>query len=393
MSKLLREIMGIGQTLKDKRIVFSSKWAERKKFKDPKRVAIYKNVELTDSQKREIDELFVKNYGKKIPYTWHRHYTAFTGNFDPKYIPELIFIPEFERFMNMNKNYNKVLADKNIISVFAKNAGITVPETFIACIKGVYRDKNDVCIKKEDAIKAVWNIGEAFIKPTVDSSSGQGCAVVNFVDGKDTISGKSVEELFEAMGRDFLLSERLKCHESISTLYPNSVNTFRIMTYRWNEELLYVPSIMRIGQGGAVVDNAHQGGIFIAIDDDGALHKKAITEFKKEFFCHPDTNVVFDGYKIELFPKVLAAAKRMHDAIPQIGMVSWDFTINEAGGPVLIEANLSYGSVWLFEMAHGVGAFGDKTEEVLRWIRFMKKTKLRDRAKFAFGKMPENECK
>lgn len=386
--------MGIGQTLKDKRIQFSSKLAEIKKFKDPKRVAIYEKVELTDSQKREIDELYEKNYGKKIPYTWHRHYTAFTGNFDPKYIPELIFIPEFERFMNSNKNYNKVLADKNVISVFAKNAGITVPKTFIACIKGVYRNGNDVCIKREEAIKSVWNVGEAFIKPTVDSSSGQGCAVVNFVDGKDTISGKTVKELFKAMGRDFLLSERLKCHDSIRTLYPNSVNTFRIMTYRWNEELFYVPSIMRIGQGGAVVDNAHQGGIFIAIDDDGTLHKKAITEFKQEYFKHPDTDVIFDGYKIELFPKALEAAKRMHDAIPQIGMVSWDFTINEAGEPVLIEANLSYGSVWLFEMAHGVGAFGDKTEEVLRWIRFMKKTKLRDRAKFAFGKMPDDsECK
>ena len=390
MPSAKRKVKEILADICERYVLYRCRRVEKINIKDPARKVTYQKLELTEEQKKEIDEIYIKNYGEKIPYTWHRYYTAFTGNFDAKYIPDLIFIPEFERFMNQNKPYIEVLADKNVLSVFAKNAGITVPETFMACIKGVYRDGNGDCIKKEDAIKAVWNIGEAFIKPTVDSSSGRGCAVVNFVDGKDTVSGKTVKELFDAMGRDFLLSERLKCHESISTLYQNSVNTFRIMTYRWKDELIVVPSVMRIGQGGAVVDNGHQGGIFVAVDDDGTLHKRGMTEFKNEIYQHPDTGVVFDGYKIDLFPKVLKAAKKMHDAIPQAGSVGWDFTINEAGEPVLIEANLSAASLWLFEMSRGVGVFGDKTEEVLRWIRFMKETKLRDRTKFAFGKMPDN---
>jgi hypothetical protein len=40
-------------------------------------------------------------------------------------------------------------------------------------------------------------------------------------------------------------------------------------------------------------------------------------------------------------------------------------------------------------MAHGVGAFSERTEEVLRWMRFMKKLGAAERKKYAFGKMNE----
>ena len=65
------------------------------KFRDPKRTAILKQANLTDSQKRAIDDFYVENYGKKIPYTWHRHNLAISGNFDVRFFPELLFIPEF----------------------------------------------------------------------------------------------------------------------------------------------------------------------------------------------------------------------------------------------------------------------------------------------------------
>ena len=70
--------------LSDKIIRQLSKKNEIRKFKDPKRVAIYETINLSEKQMKEIDALYVTHYGKKIPYTWHRHFTAFTGNFDVK---------------------------------------------------------------------------------------------------------------------------------------------------------------------------------------------------------------------------------------------------------------------------------------------------------------------
>ncbi len=52
---------------------------------------ILSKVKLTDSQKKEIDEFYKENYGKKVYYWWHRLYQSYTGNFDAKYFPEYIF--------------------------------------------------------------------------------------------------------------------------------------------------------------------------------------------------------------------------------------------------------------------------------------------------------------
>lgn len=63
---------------------YLSHCGEIKKFQDPRRVAIWSNVHLSEEQKEQIDQFYLKNYGKKVAHTWHRHYTAFT-EFNQRY--------------------------------------------------------------------------------------------------------------------------------------------------------------------------------------------------------------------------------------------------------------------------------------------------------------------
>lgn len=353
-------------------MMMNSRNNEVKKFKDKRRISIFSKIVLTKEQKKAIDRLYVENYGKKIPYTWHRHYTAFTGNFDPYYFPELLFIPEFEHFMNGNDNYTKTFEDKNVLPILAKAAGVCMPETIYSCVNGLIQDSEHNIV----SIKQLYTLeGECFIKPSVDSCSGVGCQVLNLQNGIDILTGNSIKNIITAKGNNWVIQKRIKCHESIAKIYPDSVNTFRIMTYIWKNEICVAPVIMRIGQGGANVDNAHAGGMFIAIDNDGSLHDKAFTEFNLTFDEHPDTHLTYKGYKIPLFPNVLKAAIRCHSFLPQVGCINWDFSIDEMGNPILIEANIRGGGIWVFEMAHGTGVFGDKTPEILQWIRSMEHTK------------------
>lgn len=125
--------------------------------------------------------------------------------------------------------------------------------------------------------------------------------------------------------------------------------------------------------------------MFIALSDDGTLHKTAFTEFKEEFVEHPDSKLKFEGYRIPLLPNVVDAVKRMHYSLPAIGVINWDMTLDESGQPVLIEANVNGGSIWLFQMAHGCGVFGERTPEILRWLHKMNETKYSDRAQYYFG--------
>ena len=76
---------------------------------------------------------------------------------------------------------------------------------------------------------------------------------------------------------------------------------------------------------------------------------------------------------------MIETAERMHRSIPQLGVVNWDFTLDEDGTPLLIEANVLVGSIWLFEIAYGKSAFGSLTPEILRWLRQMKRMSYTER--------------
>lgn len=76
---------------------FFYKRAEFKKVKESRRKRIYENILLTDIEKKKIDEFYLKNYGKKIPYEWHKLYKSYTGKFDERYFPEFLYIPNFRK--------------------------------------------------------------------------------------------------------------------------------------------------------------------------------------------------------------------------------------------------------------------------------------------------------
>lgn len=358
---------------------------EKKKFRDKRRVEICNSTKLSQEQIDSVEKLYKNNYGKKIPLTWHKSYTAYTGRFDKYYFPEILYIPEFERYMNYNQSLANVLEDKNLLYVFAKASNVRMPRMYLSCQAGIYKDAENKVLDFEKACALISNIGVCFAKPSIGTDSGRGCEVYCLVNGTDTKSGKTSDMLLKDLGKNFTIQERLVCHESIRKIYDGSVNTFRIMTYRWKNQIIVAPIIMRIGRGGSYLDNAHAGGMFIALSDDGTLHKTAFTEFKEEFVEHPDSKLKFEGYRIPLLPNVVDAVKRMHYSLPAIGVINWDMTLDESGQPVLIEANVNGGSIWLFQMAHGCGVFGERTPEILRWLHKMNKTKYSDRAQYYFG--------
>ena len=282
---------------------------EKKKFRDKRRVEICNSTKLSQEQIDSVEKLYKNNYGKKIPLTWHKSHTAYTGRFDKYYFPEILYIPEFERYMNYNQSLANVLEDKNLLYVFAKASNVRMPRMYLSCQAGIYKDAENKVLDFEKACALISNIGVCFAKPSIGTDSGRGCEVYCLVNGTDTKSGKTSGMLLKDLGKNFTIQERLVCHESIRKIYDGSVNTFRIMTYRWKNQIIVAPIIMRIGRGGSYLDNAHAGGMFIALSDDGTLHKTAFTEFKEEFVEHPDSKLKFEGYRIPLLPNVVDAEK------------------------------------------------------------------------------------
>ena len=344
------------------------KFIEIKKIKEKKRVFIQNKVSLTNEQKEQVNKFYLKHYGKKIMLNWHKNYYAISGKFDYKYFPESLYIPYFERLLN-NPNYYKCLQDKNVTELFIKGLDYVKSIDYYAkCVNGLLtNDKGEIIDINQ--LSRILEGERCFIKSTVDSNSGKGCRVCHFINNKDQKTNENIVDIIKTFGNNYVIQHLVKNSSFLSKLNPTSLNTFRVITYILDNKVYHMPVLLRIGRYGKFLDNAHAGGIFIGIDDNGDLLEFAHSEFGGNYDRHPDTDVVFKGYCIPEVTSVIDVAHKLQTLFPQVGCINWDLTLDENNDVVLIETNMRCGSVWLPQMAHGKSAFGDNTERVLEIIR------------------------
>lgn len=343
---------------------------EIKKIKDPRRVDILSKVVLDKKQKEGIDHFFVENYGKKISYNWHRLYQSYTGKYNEQYFPEILLSSSFEPLVNPVE-YRIVLDDKLLLPIFCNSIeNVRTPKTIGTYSNGIYFDNDKKIYSRQEFISFIENIGDCIIKPTQDTSSGRGIQKVNFIGGFDSISQKSISDVIKIYNdTSYIIQEVISPNEKLSILNKSSINTFRIVTYIWKGNIFHWPISLRIGRDSNFLDNAHAGGMFISVSDEGVLSEAAFTEFQTVFYEHPDSHVVFKNYKLDFVPELITVVEKMHLNTPQLGLISWDLTVNDKNEIILIEANTRGQTIWFPQMASGKPAFGDNTAEVLRYLK------------------------
>lgn len=74
-------------------------------------------------------------------------------------------------------------------------------------------------------------------------------------------------------------------------------------------------------------------------------------------------NVVLCGHD-----EICSQIKKAHKILSRFGIISWDFAVDENGEPILIEYNLNYPDVMIYQMNNGP-LFGDLTQTVLEDVR------------------------
>lgn len=200
-------------------------------------------------------------------------------------------------------------------------------------------------------------------------SSGHGVRLLKLRKGKVLDSDQSIETIIKSYGSNFIIQERVIQHPVYAALHPESINTIRLMTYRVEGEIKCAPAIMRIGVGDTHLDNAHAGGIYIGVSDEGVLFGKAMRNYCDYYFEHPDSHIRFEGYRLPQFEKILEAGKMLHACLPSIGIVNWDFSMNDKNQVVLIESNMGCGGIWLFQNTWGTGAFREDTDRMIDLIK------------------------
>ncbi len=326
-------------------------------------------VELTKEQKQLVRKFFKEHYGKTISFKWHRLYQSYTGVFCYDYFPEILFSTRLEPILNPYREA-ELLSDKNLLeTLFGSVQGLHIPKTFVSCVKGRYVIDRSEMATADKVIAYLENIGKCVIKKTTETCSGRDVAICCIKDGIEQKSGLCVAELIKQFGSNFVVQEFVEQFAPISKLNHSSLNTFRIATYILDGDIYHCAPVLRLGRYGYEKDNIHHGGVGVQISEDGQLGNVAYSEAGEEYFEHPDSHVAFAGYKISGFSAILKKAHELHTRLPYLGFVSWDFSMDENGVPVLIEVNTYRQSAGICQRFTGKSLFGENTAKMLQLIR------------------------
>lgn len=162
---------------------------------------------LTKEQKSQIQNYYRPLVGKKVDTKWHSLLYTLTGVFDVKYLPFDLF--HKVAYSLSPWEYHKIMDDKNMYRHLFH--GFNLPDRIVECSCGVYYlpQKGDNEVTFEEVIDYCQNIDDCIIKPSRDSSGGQGVAVFSVRNGI-TDSGQSVVDILKQYGRNFLIEKKWK---------------------------------------------------------------------------------------------------------------------------------------------------------------------------------------
>lgn len=174
---------------------------------------------------------------------------------------------------------------------------------------------------------------------------------------------RQLDELIEETNLEpYLIQEYVHQHEKLSAINPETVNTLRIISTRWNEDTHILAAMLRVGsESSQLVDNASIGGSFVGINyNNGKLMKYGYYYNKPKETHHPISNVKYEDYQIPYWEETIDLITKLHPILYGFSTIGWDIAITEKG-PIIIEINWNY-SVKGIQIASG--GFRKRWEEL-----------------------------
>lgn len=137
-----------------------------------------------------------------------------------------------------------------------------------------------------------------------------------------------------------LIEEVATQHKIINNIYPNAINTIRVVTIIGNSGVTtIVAAYLRMGTGKSIVDNFNNGGICCPIDiNTGIINYPAVNKECIYFDRHPDTSFELIGFKIPNWDLIINLAKEASKVVKEVRYIGWDICLQE-NKPFLIEGN------------------------------------------------------
>ncbi|MEQ8830242.1 MAG: sugar-transfer associated ATP-grasp domain-containing protein [Alphaproteobacteria bacterium] len=275
--------------------------------------------------------------------------------------PRAHYLSDLDRSVSVrriNRDYGVVLDDKLVFENVMGHGGIPRPVLF-----GCLKDGLVVPVRPGPSATAFQDLlhnHRALVLKPARGGGGRDVSVVSVAEGGTVLmNGRptdTAEVVQSAAGSGIVLVyEAVRQHRALDALFPNAVNTVRVLTMTDdNGEPFVARAVLRIGTTASQpTDNWIRGGLCAAVDlRDGALGRTvqfpANDDELRWHDVHPDTGAAISGTRVPDWDAVLETALQAARAIPSTPYVGWDLALS-ADGPVVIEGN-SYSGVNLFQV-------------------------------------------
>lgn len=182
-----------------------------------------------------------------------------------------------------------------------------------------------------------------FIAKPIKSTLGKGVAKFKLSDWSS--ADLLYEHLIKNYKNGFVAEELIIQEEAFARLHPESVNSIRVTTIRFNDRVEFIYPFLRIGKGDSVVDNAGAGGVMGLIDVETGIVYASADEYGNTFVVHPDTKEQVVGFRVPQWEEAKDFVRQLVQVVPDNRYSGWDIALTKNGW-VMIEGNTRAQFVW-----------------------------------------------
>lgn len=311
-------------------------------------VNFYRKAFLKSKHKKNriviIKELIEESIRRKcLPFHYFRYWLYDISTKKEHFLPDTVF---YHRILPKINKYTFLLDDKIIFDSIARSHNIPLPVLIFTYKKWyIYSSRGLISNKEEFAsLLETLSYEKVILKHSNYAHWGEWIHIFS----KDTKTWKYYNDdlgyldlnLLKQSKNDWILQEFCENQDDIKQIYDNALNTFRILTYFNDKEVLILWTILKFWVWSNKTDNAWSWWIYCSVDDAWKLWKVAFNQNLELFDKHPDSWISFEKIKINNFKQVISTAKKASYVFPDTKIIWWDIALT-TNGPIVIEGNSS----------------------------------------------------
>lgn len=251
----------------------------------------------------------------------------------------------------INNTYQKWINDKTTMRYILNPVKEYLPEYYFFVgkrndrlfIKKLQDCPNQMSSNVDSIIELLKRKKKLVFKPNA-GTHGDGFYKLEYrnnsiIANDEVISEKNFYDLISKQKSTYVITEYIEMHTQLKKIYPESVNTIRVMVLNEHCDLPHiVQTYMRVGTSKTgLTDNIAYGGLAVYVDMESGYYDKAALLIDHKYVptdVHPDTNIKLEGY-LPNWNLVKKGVIEVATLMPQLEYLGFDIAIVENGFKIL----------------------------------------------------------